>query len=167
MAYERLVPGYMLTEKDVAEILKNGTKSADYLRRRRKMCMQVSQGEKELIADSFLGSLSRREGSIGAGKRKSWRGDPVYRSFCQKEQLEESQNRLRQEELTRIHYAGNMIRRVWDGFYALDPDTQDILERYYIRKETPSDIMRSLNISESTFWRKKKLALQRIAGYSR
>lgn len=164
MAYERLVPGYRITEKDVAEIIRNGAKSDDYLRKRRLMCMQVSQGEKELIAGSFLGSLSQKNGIFGRGK--SWRGDPVYKSLCRKEQLEENQNRLRMEELMRIDYAGNMIRRVWDGFYALDPDVQELLERYYINKETPSDIMEGMHISESTFWRKKKAALRRIAGYS-
>ncbi len=164
MAYERLVPGYRITEKDVAEILRNGTRSDDYLRKRRLMCLRVSQGENELITGSFLGSLSQKEGTFGKGRK--WRGDPVYRSFCRKKELEEKQTRLRMEELMRIDYAGNMIRRVWDGFYALDPDAQELLELYYLKDETPADIMEKLRISESTFWRKKKAALMRIAGYS-
>lgn len=163
MAYERLVPGYRLTEKDVSEILRNGTKSGEYLKRREQMCIRSFVREPDDTAVSFLSSAAPAD--VPADRGKNWKEDPVYYSYTERRKQEEQYLRSRMAEMSRIRYARDVIRRVWDGFYALAPDEQDLLARCCIHKEPPLQILKELHISESTFWRRKKNALSRIARY--
>ena len=159
MAFERLVPGHILDAGDVIFVLKEGEDCGDYALRRAERSLLCRSSYEELIESRMERSARLKE---TAAANRSLRYDAVEEALDDAEALllEEREYALREQRTARFAYLA--IRAVWDAFYRLDPERQDILRSYYTEGRAVREIAGRLDISETTFWRRRRSGIRAI-----
>ena len=159
MAFENLIPGHRLTEADVIGVLKEGDAYRDWIRGRMKRNEQERSTYEELIRNSALraGPLSE---VITSGSGNAY--DSVFHTWQDANSMLREEAAYFRKQQQNVRFAGIMITRIWDSFYHMDPQLQEILTGFYIRRECAQNIADRLEISLTTFWRKRKTAVSYI-----
>ena len=157
MSLDRIVPERPLTEEDVVSVLRSGDTYGEWLAGRSERCESARLSYEELIKNSALKS-SGPDRITGGGSA----GDSVFYAWQDANRmLREEADYLRKQQRN-IRFAGVVIRQIWDSYYHMDPELQEILRRYYIRRECVQEITDQLSISPATFWRRRKKAVSVI-----
>ncbi len=158
MSLDRIVPERGLTEEDVVSVLRRGDRCSEWLAGRRERFEEARLTYEELIKNAALRSseAARPPGGGDPGR------DSVYYAWQDANRMLREEAAYLRKQQRNIHFAGVVIRHVWDSFYHMDPDLQDILRRYYIRRQCVQEIAEELAISPATFWRRRKKAVSLI-----
>ena len=159
MSFENLVPGHALTEADIIGVLKEGESSREWLKGRIRRAAVSRSSYEDLIESAALRGVEISGAVPGTRERKT---DTVYRTWQDANSVLREEAEYISREQKNVRFAGLMIGRIWDAFYRLDPQLQDILKSYYIDRECAVDIARRLDVSVTTFWRRRKQAVSLI-----
>ena len=159
MSFENLVPGHVLTEADVIGVLKEGDSYREWLAGCARQTAEFRLSYEEMIENAALGKSSLSD-AVPKNRKSDY--DSVYHDWQDANTMLKEEEAFISRQQKNIQFAGFLIRRIWNSFYHMDPQLQEILKGYYIRKECAEDIAKRLDISVTTFWRKRKRAVSSI-----
>ena len=160
MAFEMMTPGHTLTERDIVEVLKSGKNGRALIEERARNLAGYSLCSRDELIESLM--LSSRELRQAVPSNRGKAADRVCEIPEEVSRLLIERRRLIEMEMQDLYYADRIVLLVWEGYHRLDQDGQRILASYYLDHEPAALIAERMEISESTFWRKRRSAVRNI-----
>ena len=160
MAFEMMTPGCALTERDIVEVLKSGKDGRLLIEEHARNLAGYSLCSRDDLIESLM--LSSREMLQAVPANRGKTADRVCEIPEEVRRLLTERRRLIEMEMRDLYYTDRIVLLVWEGYHRLDPDGRRILESYYLDREPAALIAERMEISESTFWRKRRTAVRNI-----
>ena len=159
---DNLMPGQLLKEADIADILRAGEQNSRFMLELRRRSFQRRTSYADFIESTALGTGTFDEAKP---QNRTLRCDPLFETMERAEALREEEEQYLRYEAVSMRFAEDLVLTVWEAFALLKKTDQVLLESYYIEGKTAAEAAEIAGVSESTFWRKRKKALTHILEY--